>query len=276
MENDLFIHPDHYNFDFIQNPWDIIRWNILALKNDISSIAEGFMIDPVEFNKLGEYPLLIHPNARIERVLFNTTEGPILIDEQSHLMDGSMIRGPVYIGKHTVIKMGTTLYPGANIGEYCTIGGEVKNAIFHAHSNKGHHGYIGDSYIGSWCNMGAGTSCSNVKNTAGEIRYWNIHQRTLIPAGSKAGILMGDFTKSAINSSFNSGSVIGIFANVFGGSGLLPKYIPSFSWGAAGEDKYQKEALEKEMTRWMNMKGSRPSIAEIKMITELYNQIKHT
>lgn len=276
MKNGLFLQPDHKDFSCIQSPWDIISWNTAVLTKDIPIYGGGFQLNESSFDKLGDHTLIIHPTARIERCLFNTIDGPILIDEHAHLMDGSMLRGPVYVGKHAVIKMGTSLYAGANIGDHCTIGGEVKNAIFHSHSNKGHHGYIGDSYIGSWCNMGAGTSCSNVKNTAGEIRFWDIHQRTFKPAGVKAGILMGDFTKTAINTSFNSGSVTGVFANVFGQEGLTPKHIPSFSWGTSGGQIYQKEALEKEMTRWMAMKGNGPSIAEINMIHELYNQIKHT
>jgi hypothetical protein len=164
--------------------------------------------------------------------------------------------------------MGATLYAGTNIGNDCTAGGEIKNTILHAYSNKGHHGYLGDSYVGEWCNMGAGTSCSNLKNTAGELKAWQMDTSSFINAGKKAGILMGDHVKTAINSSFNSGSVIGGFSNVFTPDALLPKYIPPFQWGM--EQQYDLDKLLEEVKRWMKMKGQQPTTAALESIKTYY------
>jgi hypothetical protein len=191
-----------------------------------------------------------------------------MIDEDACIMQGSMLRGPLYIGKRAVVKMGATLYAGTNIGNDCTAGGEIKNTILHAYSNKGHHGYLGDSYVGEWCNMGAGTSCSNLKNTAGELKAWQMDTSSFINAGKKAGILMGDHVKTAINSSFNSGSVIGGFSNVFTPDALLPKYIPPFQWGM--EQQYDLDKLLEEVKRWMKMKGQQPTTAALESIKTYY------
>ncbi len=150
--------------------------------------------------------------------------------------------------------MGATIYGGTSIGPNCIIGGEIKNTIFQGYSNKGHHGYIGDSFIGSWCNLGAGTSCSNFKNTGGMIKSWNIHKGAFEPAGTKCGVLMGDFCRTAINTAINSGTIMGVFANVFDAQTLSPKYIPSFSWGIKGQS-YEQEKILGEMMNWMSLKG---------------------
>ena len=170
--------------------------------------------------------------------------------------------------------MGATIYGGTTIGKECIIGGEVKNSIFQGYSNKGHHGYIGDSFIGSWCNLGAGTSCSNVKNTAGIIKYWNIGQHEFQPGGTKCGVLMGDFCKTAINTSLNSGTVLGIFANLFDGQLLSPKYIPAFSWGCNTGKTYASDKIIIEIENWMAMKNQKPAPEEISKILALYHQIK--
>ncbi|MEY4738830.1 MAG: hypothetical protein RLZZ05_214, partial [Bacteroidota bacterium] len=193
---------------------------------------------------------------------------PVMIDEDAYIMQGAMLRGPLYIGKRTVVKMGATLYAGTNIGNDCTVGGEIKNTILHAYSNKGHHGYLGDSYIGEWCNMGAGTSCSNLKNTAGELKAWNMDTSSFINAGKKAGILMGDHVKTAINTSFNSGTVIGGFSNVFNPTDMLPKYIAPFQWGM--EQQYDLEKLLEEVKRWMMMKGQEPTTSALESIKTHY------
>jgi hypothetical protein len=129
------------------------------------------------------------------------------------------------------------------------------NSHGYGFSNKGHHGYIGDSYIGAWCNLGAGTSCSNLKNTVGRIKIWDIETNSFILAEKKAGIFMGDYVKTSINTSFNSGTVIGICANIFEFAHLTEKFIPSFAWGGQTENRYELEKLLEEINKWMEMKG---------------------
>ena len=258
------------SFFEIKSPWDIIQHNISLLMDDIQLLKANVETNPhaEQVSKTGIYPIRVHPTARLEHCFINTQEGPVMIDEDACIMQGSMLRGPLYIGKRAVVKMGAALYAGTNIGNDCIVGGEIKNTIFQAFSNKGHHGYLGDSYIGEWCNMGAGTSCSNLKNTAGDLKAWNMDTSSFINAGKKAGILMGDHVKTAINSSFNSGSVIGGFSNVFTPDALLPKYIPPFQWGM--EQQYDLDKLLEEVKRWMKMKGQQPTTAALESIKTYY------
>jgi UDP-N-acetylglucosamine diphosphorylase/glucosamine-1-phosphate N-acetyltransferase len=258
------------SFFEIKSPWDIIQHNISMLMDDIQLLKANVEANPhaEQVSKTGIYPIHVHPTARLEHCFVNTQDGPVMIDEDACIMQGAMLRGPLYIGKRTVVKMGAALYAGTNIGNDCTVGGEIKNTIFHAYSNKGHHGYLGDSYVGEWCNMGAGTSCSNLKNTAGELKAWNMVNSSFINAGKKAGILMGDHVKTAINSSFNSGSVIAGFSNVFNPDALLPKYIAPFQWGL--DQHYTIEKLLEEVKRWMKMKGQEPTISSLESIKSFY------
>jgi UDP-N-acetylglucosamine diphosphorylase / glucose-1-phosphate thymidylyltransferase / UDP-N-acetylgalactosamine diphosphorylase / glucosamine-1-phosphate N-acetyltransferase / galactosamine-1-phosphate N-acetyltransferase len=147
-------------------------------------------------------------------------------------MEGAMLRGPVSIGDRSIVKMGAAIYGATTIGPGCIVGGEIKNSIFFSYSNKAHDGYIGDAVIGSWCNLGAGTSCSNIRNTATPVKIWNIHQHCFMEAGLKCGLIMGDYSRCGINTSFNTGTVVGVCANIFQSGSLQPKYIPSFSWGS--------------------------------------------
>lgn len=257
-------------FFSLQNPWDIIHHNTALVKEDIELLKGRFdHVSPMpQVSKTGLYPIHVHPTAKMEHCFINTEEGSVIIDENACIMQGAMLRGPLYIGKRTIVKMGATLYAGTNIGNDCIVGGEIKNTVFQAYSNKGHHGYLGDSYIGEWCNMGAGTSCSNLKNTAGELKAWNMDTSSFVNAGKKAGILMGDHVKTAINTSFNSATVIGGFSNVHNLDALLPKYIAPFQWGL--DQNYDLEKLLEEVTRWMNMKGQAPSTSVLESIKTYY------
>jgi UDP-N-acetylglucosamine diphosphorylase/glucosamine-1-phosphate N-acetyltransferase len=257
-------------FYAVKTPWDIIQHNTSLVLDDIHLLSSTFDTNPCfdQVSTSGIHPFFVHPTARLEPCFINTEEGPVMIDEDACIMQGAMLRGPMYIGKRTVVKMGAALYAGTNIGNDCIVGGEIKNTIFQAFSNKGHHGYLGDSYIGEWCNMGAGTSCSNLKNTAGELKAWNMDTSSFINAGKKAGILMGDHVKTAINSSFNSGTVIGGFSNVFNPDALLPKYIAPFQWGQ--EQHYELDKLLEEVKRWMTMKGQLPNTSILESIKSYY------
>ena len=258
------------SFFVLKTPWDIVQHNASLILDDIQLLKASFMTDPQldQVSKTPIHPLYVHPTARFEQCFINTEEGPVMIDEDACIMQGAMLRGPLYIGKRSVVKMGTALYAGTNIGNDCIVGGEIKNSILHAYSNKGHHGYLGDSYIGEWCNMGAGTSCSNLKNTAGDLKAWNMDTSSFINAGKKAGILMGDHVKTAINTSFNSGTVIGGFSNVFNPDALMPKFIAPFQWGI--EDHYDLDKLLEEVSRWMIMKGQQPTKSILDSIKTYY------
>ncbi len=274
----FFSNPDaDYKYCiFLNRIWELTTTNIQVLLNDFSLIeAENYLSEVPDTVKLtGNNPIYIHPTAKLDHCFINTEQGPVLIEEHAQIMAGAMLRGPIYIGKKAVVKMGSMLYEGSNIGNNCVVGGEIKNSIFHANANKAHHGYIGDSYIGKWCNLGAGTTCSNLKNTAGKIKIWDMHNNAYRLANEKSGVFMGDFVRTAVNTTINSGSVFGSFANVFNKSSMTPKYIAPFAWSQDGQHRYELEKLMTELEKWMSMKGQSPSEQEKSTIINLYNQFK--
>ena len=261
-------------FCLLNRLWELVQLNIVFLKEDLQLLDTSSFLPslPKVIALTGEYPVLIDPTAKIDHCFINTENGAVVIDKQAQIMAGAMLRGPIYIGENSVVKMGATLYEGTNIGKNCVVGGEIKNSILHANSNKSHHGYLGDSYIGEWCNLGAGTTCSNLKNTAGKIKIWDMHSKAFRIANEKAGVFMGDYVKTAVNTTINSGSVFGAFTNVFANETLSPKYIPPFSWGDKGKIKYDIEKLMGELEKWMAMKGQSPSELLKENINKLYNQ----
>jgi hypothetical protein len=147
------------------------------------------------------------------------------------------------------------VYGASTIGPYSVVGGEVKNSILLGYSNKAHEGYLGDAVLGEWCNLGAGTSCSNLKNSAREVKVWNEHLRAWEPAGAKCGLLMGDFSRSAIHTAFNTGTITGICCNIFGDGSLTPKFIPSFSWGTDSGIRYDIGKALEDIRAWMRFKN---------------------
>ena len=183
-------------------------------------------------------------------------------------MEGCIIRGPFAMGEGSILKMGTKIYGATTLGPYCTVGGEIKNSIFFGYSNKSHDGYLGDSVIGEWCNLGAGTSNSNIKNTAGSVKIWNEFTTQYLHAGVKCGLLMGDYSRAAINTSFNTGSVVGIASNVFC-NGFPPTFIKSFSWG---NKNYEFEKALEHIENWKKLKGHLLSVEEKNILSDIYHQ----
>ena len=163
--------------------------------------------------------------------------------------------------------MGAKIYGATTIGPYCIAGGEIKNSVFFGYSNKAHDGYLGDSVIGEWCNMGAGTSNSNIKNTAGTINLWNNTSNLFEAAGIKCGLLMGDYSRCAINTSFNTGTVVGVCCNIFGNT-MPPKYIPDFSWG---NEKYILAKALEDIDNWKRLKGLTITDSEKKLLAHLHS-----
>jgi UDP-N-acetylglucosamine diphosphorylase/glucosamine-1-phosphate N-acetyltransferase len=199
--------------------------------------------------------------------MLNASTGPIYIGKNAEVMEGCMIRGPFSLGEGSVLKMGSKVYGATSIGPHCIVGGEVKNSVLFGYSNKAHDGYLGDSVIGEWCNLGAGTSNSNLKNNAGEVKIWT--PRGQVNAGHKCGLLMGDYSRSMINTSFNTGTVVGVCCNVFG-SGLTPKYLPSFSWGNDGIDRYEFQRALTDIESWKKLKGKKISKKEKSILKHIF------
>ena len=184
-------------------------------------------------------------------------------------MEGSLLKGPLAVHDNAVVKMGAKIYGTTSVGRHCTVGGEIKNSIIQSYSNKAHDGYLGDSIIGTWCNIGAGASNSNVKNTAGNIWLWNEYDKANVNAGNKCGVIMGDYTKVAINSSINTGSVYGVSCNVFG-EGLLPARLRNFSWGANGVGYVLDKAI-KHIKQWKQFKQQTLSAEEESVLTYIFD-----
>jgi len=240
----------------IKNTWDLFTLNEKAIKADFDLITEGRKSQPIPngVQYLNKENIFIEEGAEVLFCTLNASNGPIYIGKNTLVMEGALIRGPFSLGEHSVVKMGTKVYGATTIGPKCTIGGEVKNVILWGNSSKGHEGYLGDSVIGEWCNIGADTNNSNLKNNYAEVRLWNYETENFAKTGLQfCGLIMGDHSKCAINTMFNTGTVVGVSANIFG-SNFPRNFIPSFSWGgAAGFSTYQinkaKETADLVMKR---------------------------
>ncbi len=204
-------------------------------------------------NVMGDFTIFVHPTAKVERVTFNAIDGPIYIGREAILMDGAHMRGPLSIGDKSIIKMGANIYGGTSIGPGCIVGGEVKHSTILANSNKSHEGYLGDSFIGEWCNLGALTSNSNVKNTFSQVKVWHYPTRSFQETlQQKCGIFMGDYCRTAIHTRINAGTVIGVSCHLFGHH-TFSGFVPSFSWGE--RDEYDISRAKEAATRMQALKG---------------------
>jgi UDP-N-acetylglucosamine diphosphorylase/glucosamine-1-phosphate N-acetyltransferase len=226
----------------IKNTWDLFSLNEKALKADFDLITEGRTSQPIPkgVNVINKENIFIEEGAEIIFSTLNASTGPIYIGKNTLIMEGSLIRGPFSLGEESVVKMGSKVYGATTVGPYCKIGGEVNNSILFAYSSKGHEGYLGNSVLGEWCNIGADSNNSNLKNNYAEVRLWNYETENFAKTGLQfCGLIMGDHSKCAINTMFNTGTVVGVSANIYG-SNFPRNFIPSFSWGgAAGFSVYQ-------------------------------------
>ncbi len=248
-------NPAWNSVKILQYPWHIFMWNDWALREDFKLITENRKSEAIPSSVHASAPenIFIEPGARLSHCIINAEGGPVYIGKNAEVMEGSIIRGPVAVCEGAVIKMGARIYPATTIGPYCIAGGEIKNSVMFGYSNKAHDGYLGDSVIAEWCNLGAGTSNSNVKNNAAEIKVWNNTSKELINTGlNKCGLMMGDYSRAAINTSFNTGTMVGVCANIFG-PGLTPNFIPSFNWG---NKRYQFENALADIGNWKKLKNA--------------------
>ncbi|MEQ1676212.1 MAG: putative sugar nucleotidyl transferase [Chitinophagaceae bacterium] len=238
----------------IQYPWDIFQLNDWALRQDFDLLTKGKRSQPLsKTNKvIKASQVFLEKGAIVEHSIINAATGPVYIGKNAEVMEGCIIRGPFAIGESACLKMGAKVYGATTLGPRCVAGGEIKNSVLFGNSNKAHDGYLGDSVIGEWCNMGAGTTNSNIKNNASEVKIWT--PKGEMNAGMKCGVMMGDYSRTAVNTSINTGTVIGVCCNVFG-SGLTPKYIPHFSWGSDGVARYDFEKALQDISDWKKLKG---------------------
>lgn len=242
---------------FFKKPTDLFTYNDKAIDFDFELLTKGRTSQPLSNTNgfLGnKEDLFIEEGAEIEFSTINTKTGKIYIGENVEIMEGSHLRGPIALCDNAVLKMSSKIYGGTTIGPYGKICGEVNNIIVFGYSSKGHDGYLGNSVVGEWCNFGADSNCSNLKNNYAEVKFWNYKQQKFVNSGLQfAGVIMGDHSKCAINTQFNTGTVVGVAANIFK-TGFPPNVIESFSWGGMkGDEKFKLEkayeASEKAMAR---------------------------
>lgn len=254
----------------LQNVWDIFALNDYAIRADFDFLTFHQNSEPLpeSIRVIGEKKnLFIAKGAKIYDGVFNTQTGPIYIDEDAEVMEGVMLRGPLYLGKHAAIKMGAKIYGATTIGNGSKVGGEISNVVFFDNSNKGHDGYLGNAVIGSWCNLGADTNCSNLKNNYDEVSIWSEQEGRMVKTGTQfCGLLMGDHSKCGINTMFNTGTVVGVSCNIYGGD-FPDKFIPSFSWGGKNDmTSYRFDKALDTAKKMMARRGQSPSEAEIELL----------
>jgi UDP-N-acetylglucosamine diphosphorylase/glucosamine-1-phosphate N-acetyltransferase len=232
----------------IENTWDIFSKNGQALRDDFEVLTKRRKSNPVppSNNVISPEHIFIEEGATLEFTTLNASLGPIYIGKEAQIMEGSIIRGPFALGDNSIVKMGAKIYGPTTVGPFSKVGGEVNNSVFFGYSNKSHDGYLGNSVLGEWCNLGADTNNSNLKNNYAEVRLWDYQAEGFARTGLQfCGLMMGDHSKCGINTMFNTGTVVGVSANIFG-SGFPRNFIPSFSWGGhSGFTTYfTKKAIE--------------------------------
>ena len=225
----------------IENTWDIFEKNHQAIKRDYDVLTQGRTSEAIPQTTIAFNPehIFIEKGAKVMCASLNATDGPIYIGEDTVLMEGATIQGPFALCEHSSVKMGAKIYGGTTIGPHCKVGGEVANSVMMGFSNKGHDGYMGNSVLGHWCNLGADTNTSNLKNNYAQVRLWDYDTERFAKTGTQfCGLMMGDHSKCGINTMFNTGTVVGVSANIFG-AGYPRNFIPSFTWGgSSGMETY--------------------------------------
>ncbi|MDF1575104.1 MAG: GlmU family protein [Bacteroidales bacterium] len=243
---------------WVDYPWKIFRLNGQEIEADFLRISGGRKSEKLNDSVRVDQPgrVFVEPGFSGGYFTLNASRGPVYLGKDSEIMEGSLIRGPFALCEGAVVKMGARIYGPTTIGPYSKVGGEINNSVLLGNSNKAHDGFLGNSVIGEWCNLGADTNNSNLKNNYAEVKIWNYPSGTFIPTGNQfCGLIMGDHSKCGINTMFNTGTVVGVSANIFG-PGFPPAFIPSFSWGGAeGFSEYRMEKVLETANLVMERRG---------------------
>ena len=229
----------------MERPYQWIKENQQEIINDLERLHPSRIPCPPSGRCYGEYGIYASGNQNILDAVFDLREGPVYLGDDVKILPGSYIKGPAAVLDGSMVKAGTSLYNGTTLGPWTKVGGEIKNVLFQGYANKGHDGFLGDSVISRWCNLGAGTSNSNLKNNYSRIRMWHIASKQFEDTGEMfLGTVMGEHSKTAINTSLNTGTVIGVAANIFTRN-FPPKFVTSFNWG--GEIANHAHDVEKAL-----------------------------
>lgn len=256
---------------WFNNIWELFQQNAVAIQIDFDILTKGKASQPLSQTNQAIQPenIFIAEGAKVECAILNASTGPIYIGADAEVMEGAMIRGPFALGNHATVKMGAKIYGATTIGPECKVGGEISNSILHGYSNKGHDGFIGNSLIGEWCNLGADTNSSNLKNNYGLIKLYNYRTGNMQQTPLQfCGLLMGDHSKTGINTMLNTATTVGVSANVFGAE-FPPKLIPSFAWG--NNDKFNFNKALEVAENMMKRRSIALSVGEKQILEHLYN-----
>ena len=262
------------SIEFIEQRWEIFKKNNWAIKNDFEILTNNkTSVQLSSTNTIIGDPALVfmEAGAKVEASILNTTEGPIYLSKNAEIMEGSCVRGPFFMAESSAVKMGSKIYGPTTLGPHCKVGGEVNNSVFQGYSNKGHDGFIGNSVIGEWCNLGADTNCSNLKNNYGSVKTYSYTEKKQVQTDIQfMGLMMGDHSKCGINTMFNTASVVGVSSNVFGAD-FPAKFITDFSWGDNSTNFELEKAIE-SANNMMARRGEKLSQGEISIFKHLFEK----
>ncbi len=259
----------------IQNSWDIFSLNGEAIKRDFQMLTEGRESQPIPEGVWANKPenIFIEEGAELTFCSLNAIDGPIYIGKNAEIMEGCTVRGPFALCEYSILKMGAKIYSNTTVGPHSRVGGEVNNSVIFGYSNKGHDGFLGNSVIGEWCNLGADTNNSNLKNNYAEVKLWDYQSERFAKTGLQfCGLMMGDHSKCGINTMFNTGTVVGVSANIFG-AGFPRNFIPSFSWGgSAGMTTYKTDKAFEVAKVVMSRRSIEFSEEDVKILEHVFEE----
>jgi UDP-N-acetylglucosamine diphosphorylase/glucosamine-1-phosphate N-acetyltransferase len=260
---------------FIDHAYQLTAISAKLVPLDFQLLTMGRSSQPISSTNQILCPerVFVEEGVVMEHCIINAADAYVYIGKGALVMEGTLIRGSFVLGENSVVKMGAKIYGTTVTGCNCILGGEIKNSVFFDYSNKAHDGYLGDSIIGSWCNLGAGTSASNVKNTGGTIKLWNPLLHEWLQAGNKCGVMLGDYSRTSVNTILNTGTVTGICCNIVN-NGFPPKYISSFTWNIETKELYVLEKAFADLRNWKLMKQQSITEREQIILQYIYNVIK--
>ncbi len=266
------------NYLSVENTWDIFSKNGEAIKQDFELLTRDKTSQALSSSNtvIGDTKdIFLEEGAVVEAAILNTKSGPIYIGKDAEIMEGSVVRGPFALCEHSALKLSTKVYGPTTIGPHSKVGGEINNSVIFGYSNKAHDGFLGNSVIGEWCNLGADTNNSNLKNNYGNVKLYNYAQQKMVDTGLQfCGLTMGDHSKCGINTMFNTGTVVGVGANIFGG-GFPPTHIPSFSWGGAeGMEEYKFDKMVETANRVYARRSISMSAEEKQILQTVFDKTK--
>ena len=260
--------------NIVARPLDIWGLNAAELESDFDLLTTGRTSAPVDESctVIGDR-IFLEEGAKATASILNTTSGSIYLAKDAEIMEGSVVRGGLALGVNSVLKLGTKIYGATTLGPHCKVGGEVNNSVIIGYSNKGHDGFLGNSALGEWCNLGADTNNSNLKNNYDEVKAWSYVSKRFAKTGQQfCGLIMGDHSKSGINTMFNTGTVVWVSANVYG-AGFPRNFIASFTWGGPqGTMEYKLDKALDTAHRMMQRRGLAVDEVENEILQAVYEQ----